>query len=95
MCSVFAQSEIVSLIARNKRLEDIVHGINKSVASKVLALAGRTGLEQKYIMTGGVAKNKGVVLAIEEKLGCRLLVPEEPEICGALGAALIAAKAFC
>lgn len=92
MCSVFAQSEVVSLIAEGKKLEDIVHGLNMSVASKVIALGGRAKMEREYMITGGVAKNIGVVRAIEEKLGIPVLVPEEPEICGALGAALIAAK---
>ncbi len=90
MCSVFAQSEVVSLIASGKKLSDIVHGLNVSVASKVIALGGRTGAEPGYMMTGGVAKNIGVVRAIEEKLGVTIYVPKEPEICGALGAALIA-----
>ena len=92
MCSVFAQSEVVSLIAEDKKLEDIVHGLNLSVASKVIALGGRARMEGEYMITGGVAKNMGVVRAIEEKLGSPVLVPEEPEICGALGAALIAAR---
>lgn len=90
MCSVFAQSEVVSLIASGKRVGDIVHGLDNSVASRVLALCGRSGMKREYMMTGGVAKNEGVVRALKEKLGCPVLVPEEPEICGALGAALIA-----
>jgi len=90
MCSVFAQSEVVSLIASGKRLQDIVHGINCSVAAKVTTLAGRSGLQREWMMTGGVARNRGVVAAIEERLQGKLLIPEEPEICGALGAALVA-----
>ena len=90
MCSVFAQSEVVSLIASGNRLQDIVHGINCSVAAKVTALAGRSGLQREWMMTEGVARNRGVVAAIEERLQGTLLIPEEPEICGALGAALVA-----
>lgn len=90
MCSVFAQSEVVSLIAEDKRLEDIVHGIDRSVAARVAALAGRGGMEPEYMMTGGVAKNRGVVKALEDKLRRKLCLPEEPDVCGALGAALIA-----
>lgn len=90
MCSVFAQSEVVSLIAAGKKLPDIVHGLNGSVASKVLALGGRSGMEGAFMMTGGVARNRGVVRAVEEKFGCKVLCPEAPEICGALGAALMA-----
>ncbi|MBQ4347334.1 MAG: 2-hydroxyacyl-CoA dehydratase [Firmicutes bacterium] len=92
MCSVFAQSEVVSLIAADKSLGDIVHGLNKSVAKKVLALGGKNKMKREYMMTGGVAKNKGVVKEIERQLGCPVLIPEEPEICGALGAAILAAK---
>jgi predicted CoA-substrate-specific enzyme activase len=90
MCSVFAQSEVVSLVAAGKRLEDIVRGLNRSVAAKVTSLAGRSGLEREWMMTGGVARNPGVVAAIEERLGGTLRLPEQPELCGALGAALIA-----
>lgn len=90
MCSVFAQSEVVSLIAADKRPEDIVHGINNAVAAKVVALGKRGKLEKEFMMTGGVARNIGVVRALEEKLGAEILVPPEPDICGALGAALIA-----
>jgi len=90
MCSVFAQSEVVSLIASGKRVEDIIHGLNRSIAAKVLSLAGRKVLEREWMMTGGVARNIGVVNAIEEKLGGKVIVPNEPEICGAIGAALIA-----
>jgi len=90
MCSVFAQSEVVSLIASDKKLEDIVHGINNSVASKVISLGKRLKLEKEFMMTGGVARNIGVIRAFEEKLGTKIIVPEEPDLCGALGAALIA-----
>ncbi len=92
MCSVFAQSEVVSLIAADKKLADIVHGLNQSVAAKVTTLVGRAGMEREYMMTGGVAKNIGVVRAIEGKLGYPVFLPKEPEICGALGAAIIAAE---
>lgn len=93
MCSVFAQSEVVNLIAAGRELPDIVHALNVSVAARVIALGGRTGMEAEFMMTGGVARNAGVVRAIEEKLGCRVSLPEDPEICGALGAALIAWEA--
>lgn len=92
MCSVFAQSEVVSLIASNKKLEDIVHGINNSIAAKVISLGKRIKFEKEVMMTGGVARNIGVVRAIEEKLGVEVIVPKEPDICGALGAALIACE---
>ena len=86
----FAESEVVSLIAQNKRTADIVHGLHQSVATKISALLARTKATGSYMMTGGVAKNEGVRRAIEEKIGEPLILPEEPQICGALGAALIA-----
>mgnify|MGYP000084440689 FL=1 len=58
MCTVFAESEVVSLIAQNKATDDIVHGLNKAVAVKTAALTRRVGGEEKYMMTGGVSKNK-------------------------------------
>ena len=70
MCTVFAESEVVSLVAQNKAVSDIIHGLNMSVASKVGALAARLGQDNpgEYMMTGGVAKNKGITNALEEKL---------------------------
>ena len=90
MCTVFAESEVVSLVAQNKAVPDIVHGLNDSVASKVSSLVKRISPEEGYIMTGGVANNRGVVKALEEKLETTLFICEEAQLCGALGAALFA-----
>ena len=90
MCSVFAESEVVSLVAQSKSVPDIVHGLDDSVASKVVGLAKRVGGEPPYMMTGGVAQNAGVVAALERKLGCNVAVHEHAQLCGALGAALFA-----
>ena len=90
MCTVFAESEVVSLIARNTPAEDIIHGLNMAVAGKTVSLVRRLGGVPCYIMTGGVAWNMGVVKALEEKLGEMVHVPKEAQLCGALGAALIA-----
>lgn len=89
MCSVFAESEVISLIAQNKTLGDIIHGVNNSVAGKIVSMAHRIDAEKEYMITGGVAKNLGVIKTIEDKLQNKLLVPFEPEIIGALGAAVI------
>ncbi|MGL5647296.1 MAG: acyl-CoA dehydratase activase [Clostridium sp.] len=89
VCSVFAESEVVSLIADNKERRDIIHGVNKSIATKTVALVDRVGKNEKYMMTGGVAKNEGVIKEIEGKLNSKLFIAKEPQICGALGAALI------
>ena len=90
MCTVFAESEVVSLIADNHSAADIVHGLNQSVAAKTAALASRAGAKGPYMMTGGVARNRGVTEALEARLGAPLWPPPEPELCGARGAALFA-----
>lgn len=91
MCTVFAESEVVSLIAQNKATDDIVHGLNKAVAAKTASLAKRVGGAEKYMMTGGVSKNKGLVKTLEERLGTELVISDKAQLCGALGAALFAA----
>ena len=90
MCSVFAESEVISLIANNREKTDIANGICRAVANKSYSLLKRVGLEAEFMMTGGVAKNAGVVRAVEEKLGKKLYICPEPEIVGAAGAALYA-----
>lgn len=90
MCSVFAESEVISLIAQNKETADIAHGLHKAIAGKSISLLKRVGIESAIMMTGGVAKNVGVVKTLEERLGEKLFIYEEPEIIGALGAALFA-----
>ncbi|NLM46074.1 MAG: 2-hydroxyglutaryl-CoA dehydratase [Firmicutes bacterium] len=90
MCTVFAESEVVSLIAAGHSTPDIVHGLNKAVAAKTASMVGRAGGRAPFMMTGGVARNTGVVRELEKKLGGKLLIPEAPDLCGALGAALLA-----
>lgn len=90
MCTVFAESEVVSLIAENHSAEDIIHGLNKSVAVKTKALVRNIPERGKVMMTGGVARNAGVAGELSKQLGTDLFVPEIPEYCGALGAALLA-----
>ena len=90
MCTVFAESEVVSLIAQNKSRADIIHGLNESVASKTCALCRRIGGEPVYMMTGGVSKNQGVAQAIQRRLGAPLRISEQAQLNGALGAALFA-----
>ncbi len=88
MCSVFAESEVISLIAQNKEPADIARGIHKAIAGKAMSLLRKVGLEREFMMTGGVAKNPGMTAVLEEMLGAPLCIYEEPEIVGALGAAL-------
>ncbi len=88
MCSVFAESEVISLIAQNKEPADIARGIHRAIAGKAMSLLRKVGLEREFMMTGGVAKNPGMVAVLEEMLEAPLYIYEEPEIVGALGAAL-------
>lgn len=93
MCTVFAESEVVSLVARGEKVEDIVAGLCRAVAERTRALAQRVGIAPEITMTGGVAKNLGVVRALEDLIGHKFNIPQEPQIVGALGAALFARDA--
>lgn len=90
MCTVFAETEVISLIADSRDKIDIIAGIHRAIARRVGTMAENIGIKQQVMMTGGVAKNIGVVRALEEKLGTAILVPDEPQIIGALGAAIFA-----
>ena len=91
VCTVFAESEVVSLRAEGKAREDIIAGIHKSIASRIGAMISQMGKEEIVVLTGGVAKNKGVVKTMENELRTSVSIPDNPQITGALGAALIAA----
>jgi len=91
MCVVFAETEIVSLLAEGAAAEDIVAGVQKAVAERVSTMAGRA-LEGPVAFTGGVALVPGMAEALEGVLGTSVTVPAEPQMTGALGAALIAAN---
>ena len=93
ICTVFAESEVISLISKGEHRENIIAGIHDSVASRIAAMAKRVGINEPVMMTGGVAKNIGLVKALEKKLGVPLFVSlETAQINGALGAAVLAAK---
>ncbi len=89
-CAVFAETEAISRIAEGALKEDILAGVHRAMAAKVENLVKRVGLEPECALIGGGAKDIGLVRSIEEKLALSLLVPEEPQIVAALGAALIA-----
>jgi predicted CoA-substrate-specific enzyme activase len=89
-CAVFAESEVVSRIAEGAAKEDILAGLHRTLAAKIQTMVERIGIVPDCAVVGGGAKDIGLVKSIEEKLGCKLLVPEEPQIVAALGAALIA-----
>ena len=89
-CTVFAESEVISKLSTNVKIEDLVAGIHKSVAKRVASLAHRNGIVQDVAMSGGVALNKGVVYALGQELKTEILVHEDCQLAGALGAALFA-----
>ena len=93
VCTVFAESEVVSLVAQNRPREEIIRGLHRAIVNRVWSMAKSIGIRGAVTMSGGVAKNRGVVGLLEEKLGRKIHVHSEPQIVGALGAALLAKKA--
>lgn len=89
-CTIFAETEMVSLRADGRTREDLVAGIHKAVASRVAVMGRTVGYGEQVVFTGGVAKNAGVKKALEAGIGLTVMVPDEPQIIGALGAALLA-----
>lgn len=91
-CTVFAETEVISHIARGKKRDDILLGVCQSIVDRVAAMVRSIGVTAPAGMTGGVAKNAAVVKLMEDRLRLPLLLPPEPQITGALGAALMARK---
>lgn len=89
-CTVFAESEVIAQMSRGAPKSDIVAGLHAAIASRVAGLAGQVGLEEAVVMTGGVAQNIGVVRALETQISLPIHLPAEPQLVGALGAALLA-----
>jgi (R)-2-hydroxyacyl-CoA dehydratese activating ATPase len=90
MCTVFAESEVISLVAQSIPKQDIINGIHSAIVSRISGMMDRVKPEPELTMTGGVAKNTGIVDKIRTRSGREVNVPQEPQIVGALGAALIA-----
>jgi benzoyl-CoA reductase subunit D len=89
-CVVFAESEVVSLIHEGSLKEDIANAIHEAMVTRIVAMVKRMQVEKEVALFGGVAKNTGVVKKLEAGLGVNLLIPKEPQIVGAIGAALLA-----
>ena len=89
VCAVLAESEIINHVSNGQTVENILYGVHLSLASRALALLKRVGLEDEITFVGGVARQKGMVKALEETLKKKANVSEEPEMVGALGAALL------
>ncbi len=92
MCTVFAESEIIGLLARGVEKSRIAAGILDTIARRVQGLAGRVALRDTVTFTGGTARNSAICKVIASRLGVSIHVPEEPQFVGALGAALIAGE---
>jgi len=90
LCTIFAQQEIISRLSEGQPLPDILAGVYIAVTTRVVKLARQLKVEPPVVFTGGVAKNAGMVKAMETVLAMPVLVPEEPLITGALGAAILA-----
>ena len=89
-CAVFAESEVVSLIHARTSKEDIARAVNDAMASRIVSMTRRVGVEKEVVLIGGVARNVGFVQALEEGLAMKVLIPEAPEYVTALGAACAA-----
>jgi predicted CoA-substrate-specific enzyme activase len=89
-CTVFAESEVLSWVARGKKIEDILMGVHRSIAARSIALLTRVGIDKEVTFTGGVARNRAMVEVLNELLELQLNVSDESHFMGALGAALFA-----
>ncbi|HEV2386596.1 MAG TPA: acyl-CoA dehydratase activase [Candidatus Acidoferrales bacterium] len=89
-CTVFAESEVLSWVGKGKKIEDILQGVHQSIAARSIGLLRRVGVEEEITFTGGVARNIGMIEALEKGLGTKLNVSGESHFIGALGAALFA-----
>jgi len=90
-CAVFGESEAISRVAEGVTKEDIIAGVHKALAGKISVLIDRVGLEEPCAISGGGGLNIGLIRSIEE-LGIQLLIPSQPQIVNALGAALFAGE---
>ncbi len=90
ICAVFAESEVISHIHRGVPKDHILAGLHKAVAGRILEILGKVGIKSDVVVTGGVAKNVAIIKELESKIGLSIIMPLEPQIVGALGAALLA-----
>ena len=90
VCTVFVESDIMSYLAQNKKVEDILGGVHSAIAARTISLIRRVGIEPEVTFTGGVSRNIGMVRALEEKLGMKINVSPDSHYVGALGAAIFA-----
>ncbi len=89
ICTIWAQQEVATSLARGVPIPDLVAGVHRSLADRVVRMVNRLRVEDLVVLTGGGGKNKGLVKALSEQLDHDIVVPDEPLITGALGAALL------
>jgi predicted CoA-substrate-specific enzyme activase len=89
ICTIWAQQEVASSLAEGVSIPDLLAGVHRSLADRVARMVRRIKVEKEVVLTGGGGKNEGLHHALEEQLGCEILLPPEPLITGALGAALL------
>ena len=92
VCAVFAESEMISLFAKGYAKEDIIHAAHRAVCERVIGMSNRLGLKEQVMLCGGVARNSGIVNCFKELLGVPVVLPDNVDNVGALGAALIAKR---
>ena len=92
VCTVFVESDIMGYLAQGKTPEDVLAGVHRAIAIRTISLVRRVGLEPEVTFTGGVARNIGMVSALQEKLGVRPNVSPDAHFMGAIGAALLAVE---
>ena len=90
MCTVFAESEVISLVSKRVKKEAIVLGLHESIAGRIASMVNRVGVEKDVVFSGGVARNPTMIALLEKKLEMTLKVADAPDMIGALGAALAA-----
>lgn len=93
-CAVFARHEVLSYRRKGLPLEDILAGLHEAVANRVFGLLRKVGIEEDFVVTGGIAYNIGVVRRVERLVGVRALISNDPQLTGALGAAILARERF-
>lgn len=92
-CAVFAENEVINLIAQQKNVSDIIHGLNGAIVNRIINMIARQGADGDYVITGGVAKNDGIMNELSQRLNAKVFRPKFPEMNGAYGAALLAKEA--
>ena len=88
-CAVFAESEVISMLSRGEKLEAVIKGLHRALAKRISAMANLLNIYPPLILSGGVAKNKAIQKMIQDEIGFEALIPKNPQIIGAYGAAIL------